>query len=64
MMTPIHTDLMKYSTPTAPTEHERQALRARRQARRAAFSTFIEKVFSHAPRSPVVPTRPRVNQPS
>ncbi|PRY72520.1 hypothetical protein CLV76_13429, partial [Marivita geojedonensis] len=49
MMTPIHTDLMKYSTPTAPTEHERQALRARRQARRAAFSTFIETVFSHAP---------------
>ena len=44
MMTPIHTDLMKYSTPTAPTEHERQALRARRQARRAAFSTFIERV--------------------
>lgn len=64
MMTPMHTDLIKYSTPAAATPHERQALRARRQARRAAFLTFVEMVFSHAPRFPVVATRPRINSPS
>ena len=64
MMTPMHTELMKYSTPATPTSHERRALRARRQARRAAFLAFVEKVFSHAPRFPVVATRPRVNSPS
>ena len=37
MMTPFHTDLMKYSAPAASTAHERPALRARRQTRRAAF---------------------------
>ena len=61
MMTPIHTDLMKYSTPTAPTEHERQALRARRQARRAAFSGFIKKVLLHVSRFSVALKRLRVN---
>ncbi len=61
MMTPIHTDLMKYSTPTAPTEHERQALRARRQARRAAFSAFIEKVLLHVSHFSVALKRLRVN---
>lgn len=64
MMTPMPTDLIKYSTPAAPTAHERQALRARRQTRRAAFLAFIEKVFSHTPRSQVVVTQPRVNTPS
>ena len=38
MITPLHTDLMKYSAPAAPTAQERQALRIRRQARRAALS--------------------------
>ena len=46
MMTPMHTDLIKYITPAAPTSHERQALRARRQACRATFLAFIEKVFT------------------
>ncbi len=64
MMTPMHTDLIKYSTPAAPTEHERQALRARRQTRRAAFLAFIETVFSHTPRSQVVVTQPRFNSTS
>ncbi len=64
MMTPMHTDLLKYSSPAAPTWHERQALRAYRQARRAAFLAFIEEVFSHAPRFPVVATRLRVKSPS
>ncbi|AXI54085.1 hypothetical protein SuNHUV7_05340 (plasmid) [Pseudoseohaeicola sp. NH-UV-7] len=48
MMTPMQTDLIKYSTPAAPTSHERQALRARRQARRATFLAFIEKVFTRS----------------
>ncbi len=61
MMTPMHTDLMTHSTPAAPTAHEREALRARRQARRAAFRAFVAKVFSHAPRHPVAP---RVSRPS
>lgn len=64
MMTPLHTDLMKYSAPAAPTAHEREALRARRQTRRAAFLAFIERVFSHTPRSQVVVTQPRFNSPS
>ena len=62
MMTPMHTDLIKYSTPAAPTAHERQAVRALRQTRRAAFLAFIERVFSHTPSSQV--TRPRFNTPS
>jgi hypothetical protein len=64
MMTPFHTDLMKYSTPAAPTAHERQALRALRLARRAAFSAFIEKVLLHTSRFPVAVKRLRVNSPS
>lgn len=64
MMTPMHTDLMKYSTPTAPTEHERQALRVRRQARRAAFSGFIKKVLSHVSHFSVALKRLRVNSQS
>lgn len=64
MMTPMHTDLMKHSTPAAPTAHEREALSVRRQARRAAFRAFIAQVFSHAPRHPVAPAVPRVSQPS
>ena len=64
MMTPMHTDLMKYSTPAAPTSYERRALRARRQARRTSFAAFIKEVFSHAPRLPVVATRTRLNWPS
>ncbi|MCU4653260.1 hypothetical protein N8I71_10475 [Roseibacterium sp. SDUM158016] len=64
MMTPFHTDLMKYSTPAAPTAHERQALHVRRQVRRAVFSAFIKKVLLHAPRFPVVAKRPRVNSQS
>jgi hypothetical protein len=50
-------------TPAAPTAHERQALRASRQARRVAFSTFIEKVFFRIPRIPFVAKPPRVNSP-
>lgn len=61
MMTPFHTDLMKYSTPAVPTEHERQALRVRRKVRRAVFSAFIKKVLFHAPRFPMVAKWPRVN---
>jgi hypothetical protein len=61
MMTAIHTDLMKYSTPVAPTAHERQALRARRQARRAAFSALVKKVLLHAAQFAVVVKRPRAN---
>lgn len=60
MMTPIHTDLMKYSTPAAPTEHERQAFRSRRHARRVAFSTFSEKVLLRMTRFAVVVKQPRV----
>jgi hypothetical protein len=61
MMTAIHTDLMKHSVPAAPTVHERQALRARRQTRRAVFSAFIKKAVLHATRFPVLAKRPRVN---
>ena len=64
MMTPMHTDFIKYSTPTAPTEHERQALRVRRQARRAAFSGFIKKVLSHVSHFSVALKRLRVNSQS
>ena len=64
MMTPFHTDLVKYSAPAAPTAHERKALRARRQTRRAAFLAFIERAFSNTPRSQVVVTQPRFNSPS
>jgi hypothetical protein len=63
-MTPIHTDLMKHSTPASPTAHERQALRVRRQVRRAAISLFITKILLHAPRFPLVAKRPRVNSQS
>ncbi|WP_339985424.1 hypothetical protein [Gymnodinialimonas ulvae] len=63
-MTPMHTDLMKYSTPTAPTEHQRQALYARRRARRAAFSAFIKKVFLHVSRFSVALKRLRVHSQS
>ena len=63
-MTPMHTDLINCSTPAALTSHERQALRARRQARRAAFIAFIEKVFSPATRFPKVAARRRINSPS
>lgn len=58
MMTPMQTDLMNYSTPAAPTAHERQARRARRQARRITFLAFMEKVCSHVPRLRVATTRP------
>ena len=61
MMTPMHTDLMKYSAPSAPTEHERQALRARRQARRAAFSAFNKKLLLHVSRFSVALKRLRDN---
>ena len=60
-MTPIHRDLMKYSSPAAPTAQERQALRASRNARRAAVSTFIEKVLLHISRFAVAVKRLRVN---
>jgi len=63
-MTVIHTDLMKYSTHVAPTVHERQAVRFRRQVRRAEFLAFIKKVLSYAPRVPVVAKQPRVNSQS
>lgn len=61
MMTPMHTDLIKYSTPTAPTEHERQALCARRQVRRAAVSAFIKKVLLFVSRFSVALKRLRVS---
>lgn len=64
MMTPFHTDLMKYSAPAARTAHEREALRARRQTRRTALLAFIERVFSHTPRSQVVEMQPRFNSAS
>jgi hypothetical protein len=64
MMTPMHTDLMKYSTPAAPTAHERQAMDVCRRARRSVFSAFIEKVLLRAPRFPVVAKRLRINLPS
>ena len=63
-MTPIHTDLIKCSAPAAPTEYEREALRARRLVRRAVFSAFIKKVLLHGPRFPVVVKQPRVNSQS
>ena len=59
MMTPMHTDFMKYSTPAPVTSHERQAMRSCRKARRAAFFVFIAEVFAHAPRSPMKSARPR-----
>ncbi len=61
MMTPFHTDLMKYSTPVAPTTHERHAMRSLRQVRRVALSAFIKRVLSHVPRFPVAAKRSRVN---
>jgi hypothetical protein len=61
MMTAIHTDLMKYSTPAAPTAHERQALRVRRGARRAVFSAFIKKVVLLPQRFPTLAKRPHAN---
>jgi hypothetical protein len=64
MRTAIHTDLMKHSAPAAPTAHERRALRAHRQARRAVFSAFIKKVFLNAPRFPVLVKGARVNSQS
>ncbi len=57
MMTPFHTDLMKYSTPVASTTHERHAMRIRRQVRRVVFSAFIKRVFSHVSRFPVAAKR-------
>ncbi len=57
MMTPFHTDLMKYSTPVASTTHERHAMRIRRQVRREVFSAFIKRVFSHVSRFPVAAKR-------
>jgi len=43
---------MKYpaASHTAPTTHEREALRRGREARRAAFFAFIEEIFEQAPR--------------
>jgi hypothetical protein len=60
-MTPFHTDLMKHSTPAAPTEHERQARRVRRQIRRAAVSALIEGLRSRLRGVPVAAKRPRVD---
>ena len=64
MMTLFHTDLMKHSTHAAPTAHERQALRVRRQVRRDVFSAFIKKVLWRAPYFPVLAKRERVNSQS
>ena len=64
MMTPMHTDLMKYSAPSTPTQHERQALCARRQARRAAFSAFIKKTLLLVSRLSVALKWLRVNSQS
>ena len=64
MMTPMHADLVKHSTPTALTAHERQALRTRRKIRRAAILACIERVISHTARSKVMLTQPRFNSPS
>lgn len=61
MMTPFQSDLVKYSRPTAPTANERQALRDRRKARRAAFAAFIKTVRLHASRWPVEAKRTPVN---
>jgi hypothetical protein len=61
MMTPFHTDLMKYCTQAAPTAHERQALRVRPDTRRAVFSAFLKNVLLHAPRVPVLAKQPRAN---
>lgn len=61
MMTAIHTDLVRHSTPAVPTPHERQALRIRRQARRALLSAFISSLLSQAPRVPVVANRSRAD---
>lgn len=61
MMTPFHTDLMKYSTPVAPTTHERQAMRSLRQVRRVALSALKKRVLSHVPSFPVAAKRSRAN---
>jgi hypothetical protein len=61
MMTPFHTDLMKYSNPAALTAHERQALRVQRQTRRAVLSAFFKRLLSHALHFPVVTKRSRFN---
>lgn len=62
MMTPMHTDLIKYSTPAAPTAYERQAMHTRCRTRRAVFRAFIEKVFSRTPRTPEIVAQPRYPQ--
>ena len=46
MMTPMNTDLMKHSTRTAPSEHERAALQAMRRARRARFLGGMAHLFA------------------
>ena len=50
MMDLCNTDLMKHPAARhiAPTEHEREA----RRARRTAFLAFLEDVFFQAPRHP------------
>ncbi|MCV2868685.1 hypothetical protein OEW28_08595 [Defluviimonas sp. WL0002] len=55
MMVPFNTDLMKYPSAahTAATAHEREVIRARREARRAAFAAFVREVFAQPPRHPV-----------
>lgn len=64
MMTPFHTDLMTYSTPAAPTAHERQALRLHRHAHHAMVSAVIEKILSYRSQFQVLAKRPRANAPS
>ncbi|MCV2866664.1 hypothetical protein [Defluviimonas sp. WL0075] len=70
MMAPFNTDLMKHppAALTAPTAHERAALRAiraaRRAARRAAFLAFVAAVFAQPPRHPVAKVRGRIDAPS
>ncbi len=66
MMMPFNTDLMKHpaAAHTAPTAHEREALRSRREARRAAFFAFVEEVFSQAPRHPASVVRARLGSAS
>ena len=52
MMPPFNTDLMKHSAiaDTVPTEHEREAMRAQRKFRSAAFRAFIQAFFAQVPR--------------
>jgi len=64
MMTPMHTDMIKHSTPAAPTAQEREAARAHRRAGAATFVAFIRQMFAYAPRPTVAPPRPRFNAPS